>query len=315
MSAKPRVLITGVAGFIGSNLAIQLIEDGYPVIGIDNLAYGVIEQVPKEVDFHKLDIRSPEIHPVFKGVDFVFHLAAKNCLSDCQDNPVETSDINVTGTVNVLEAASRAKVKKFINAESSSVYEDTAIFPTPESELCPKSIYGVSKAAAKNFVDNYRKIFGLNCTALRYYGIYGPRQDYRRLIPPVMSAFIVKLLKGEPPTIYGTGEQRKDFIYIDDINDFHRLCLTDKRTDNETFNLGGGKNYSILELYDTISKLLEVDVKPIYKPSLLSMDPPANLGDITKTKSLGWSPKVDLKTGLIKMIEYIKEEIKKGNIK
>ena len=315
MSAKPRVLITGVAGFVGSNLALRFTKEDYRVIGIDNLAYGVIEQVPPEVDFYKLDIRSPEIYPVFEGVDFVFHLAAKNCLPDCQTNPVETSDINITGTVNVLEAVSRAKVKKFINAESSSVYEDTAIFPTPENELCPKSIYGVSKAAAGSFVNNYQKIYGINCTTLRYYGIYGPHQDYRRLIPPVMSAFIIKLLKGEQPIIYGTGEQKKDFIYVDDINDFHMLCLTDKRTDNETFNLGGGRNYSVLELYKIVSELLGTDIKPIFKPPLLDMDPPANLGDITKAKSLGWSPKIDLKTGLIKMIEYIKEEIKKGNIK
>lgn len=312
---KPKILITGVAGFVGSNLATRLLEENYPVVGIDNLAYGVIEQVPKEVEFHKLDIRSPEIYPVFKGTDFVFHLAAKNCIPDCQVSPVETSDINISGTINVLEAARRAGVKKIINAESSSVYEATTIFPTPETELNPKSIYGVSKSAAKKFVVNYQKIYGLNYVSLRYYGIYGPRQDYRRLIPPVMSAFIVKLLKGESPTIYGTGKQRKDFVYIDDVNDFHMLCLNDSRTDNETFNLGGGRNYSILELYEITSRLLKTNIPPIFKPPILEMDPPINLGDITEAKSLGWSPKVDLETGLAKMINYIKEEIKKGNIK
>ncbi|MDO8574419.1 MAG: NAD-dependent epimerase/dehydratase family protein [bacterium] len=315
MLAKPKILITGVAGFVGSNFALRLIKEGYHVIGIDNLAYGVIEQVPPKVDFHKLDIRSPEIYSVFEGIDFVFHLAAKNCLPDCQDDPIETSDINVTGTVNVFEAAKRAGVKKIINAESSSIYEGTTQFPTPETESAPKSMYGASKVCAGIFAKRYQETYNLNCTTLRYYGIYGPRQDYRRLIPPVMSAFIIKLLKDEPPTIYGTGEQKKDFIYIDDINDFHLLCLTDKRTDNEVFNLGGGRNFSILELYKIISELLGTDIKPIHKPPLLDMDPPANLGDITKAKSLGWSPKVDLKTGLEHMIEYIKGEIKKGNIK
>ncbi|PIU55003.1 MAG: hypothetical protein COS89_08530, partial [Deltaproteobacteria bacterium CG07_land_8_20_14_0_80_38_7] len=137
------MLITGVAGFIGSNLADRLINEGYRVIGIDNLAYGVIEQVPKEVEFYKLDIRSKDIYPIFNNVDFVFHLAAKNCISDCQNDPLETADINVTGTVNVFEAARLANVKKVIYAESSAVYEGSKTLPTPESEVNAKSFYAI----------------------------------------------------------------------------------------------------------------------------------------------------------------------------
>ena len=135
MSKKSRVLITGVAGFIGSNLADRLLKEGHPVIGIDNLSYGVLEQVPEGVEFYKLDIRSKKIYPLFKKIDFVFHLAAKNCISDCQNDPVETSDINVTGTVNVFEAAKRAGVKKVIYAESSAIYEGINKFPTPENKI------------------------------------------------------------------------------------------------------------------------------------------------------------------------------------
>lgn len=141
----PTILITGVAGFIGSNLAERLLNDlrlrarNLRVIGIDNLSYGVKEQIPEGVEFYQLDIRSKEIYPLFEGVDYVFHLAAKNCISDCQADPVETADINVVGTVNVFEAARRAKVKKVIYAESSAMYEGITIFPTPETEVKPKS--------------------------------------------------------------------------------------------------------------------------------------------------------------------------------
>ena len=130
---REQILITGVAGFIGSNLADRLLREGYEVKGIDNLAYGVREQVPAGVEFHKIDIRSKEIYPLFDKVDCVFHLAAKNSISDCQNDPLETSDINVTGTVNVFEATRRAHVRKIVYAESSALYEGSDVFPTPET--------------------------------------------------------------------------------------------------------------------------------------------------------------------------------------
>ena len=183
-SRKPNVLVTGVAGFIGSNLADRLIKEGYPVIGVDNLAYGVKAQIPKGVKFHKADIRSPKIYPLFKGVDYVFHLAAKNCIADCQNDPVETSDINVTGTVNVFEAAKRSGVKKIVYAESSAIYEGSKKFPTPEEEASPQSFYAQSKWAEKLFADAYGTFYGVKSTALRYFCVYGPRQDYRRSSRP-----------------------------------------------------------------------------------------------------------------------------------
>src|SRR5687768_4155935 len=139
------VLITGVAGFIGSNLADRLLSEGYRVRGIDDLSSGVREQVPPAVDFHEGDIRSADIYPLFKDAGAVFHLAAKNCIADCQDDPVETASVNVLGTVNVFEAARRAGVKRVIYAESSAVYEGSSVLPTPESEEAPESFYAVSK--------------------------------------------------------------------------------------------------------------------------------------------------------------------------
>ena len=299
-----KILITGVAGFVGSNLANRLIDEGYEVLGIDNLSYGLRENIPPEVDFYKLDIRNKRIYKLFEGIDIVFHLAAKNCISDCQEDPVETADINVTGTVNVFEGAKIARVKKVVYAESSALYEGSSKFPSSESEIEPESFYAVSKLASMYFARAYQTYNDLKFTSLRYFCVYGPVQDYRRTIPPVMSAFIIKLLKGERPIIYGTGKKRRDFVYIDDINDFHMKCIIDPRTDNKTFNLGSGKNYSILEIYEIVSELLGTKVDPIFKPDLPG-EAEVTLADITEAKKLGWEPKTDIKTGLLKAIEYI----------
>lgn len=320
-----KVLITGVAGFIGSNLAERLLKpsesqkseierDKLKLIGIDNLAYGVREQVPEGVEFHQLDIRSKEIFPLFDEVDFVFHLAAKNCISDCQNDPVETADINVTGTVNVFEAAKRAGVKKVIYAESSAMYEGTKIFPTPESEVKPESFYSASKAASMYFARAYEDSSDLHFTALRYFCVYGARQDYRRTIPPVMSAFIIKLLRAKPPIIYGTGEKKRDFVYIDDVNDFHLRCVTDTRTDGKAFNVGSGRNYSVNEICQIISELLGIHIPAVHKPDLPG-EAEVTLADISGAMELGWQPKVDIHQGLKEMIKYIRQEMEKGNIK
>jgi len=316
VSKSPRlnVLITGVAGFIGSNLADRLLKvGGYNVVGIDNLSYGVKEQIPDRVDFHLIDIRDRDIYPLFENIDYVFHFAAKNCISDCQLDPVETADINVHGTVNVFEAAKRANVKKVIYAESSAMYEGSRKLPTPETDVFPESFYAVSKNSTMYFAEAYTRYYNLKSTALRYFCVYGPRQDYRRTIPPVFSAFIIKLLKGEQPYIYGTGEKRRDFIHVDDINDFHMQCMTDSRTDGEVFNLGSGINYSVNEIYKIIANLLNSNIKPVYRPDMPG-EAQANLADISKARSLGWTPRIELEKGLRTSIEFIRDELRAGRI-
>ena len=306
-----RVAITGVAGFIGANLAGKLVEAGVSVSGIDNLSYGLKENVPSGVEFHEKDIRDSGLGELFKGADVVFHLAAKNCISDCQSDPVETASINVAGTVNVFEAARLAQVRKVIYAQSSALYEGISQFPTPESDVQPESFYAVSKLAGMHFAEAYKRYFGMTFTALRYFCVYGPVQDYRRTIPPVMSAFIIKLLKGEQPVIYGSGRKRRDFVYVDDINEFHMKCLTDSRTDNRTFNLGSGRNISVLEIYEAISEILGVSIEPLFKPDLPG-EAQETLADISEAKSVGWEPRTDLETGLQNAISYIKGEMEKG---
>ena len=303
-----KVLITGVAGFIGSNLAQALIKENINIIGIDNLSYGVLDQIPKGVDFYQEDIRDKDISSLFNGVDYVFHLAAKNSLIDCENNPKETADININGTKNIFNISSKNNTKKVIYAESSAVYEGSKILPSKEDNVCPESIYAKSKMETNFIAKEYLKSKGLVTTGLRYFNVYGPRQDYRRTIPPVFSAFIIKLLKEEQPTIYGDGSKKRDFIYVDDVNRFHLLCMNNARTNNQVFNVGSGENYSIKYIYERIKFLLQSNINPKFAENF-DFEAQDNLANIDKATSVGWKPIVNLDTGLRKSIHYIKTNV------
>lgn len=302
---RPRVVVTGVAGFIGSNLAHRLLQEGYPVVGIDNLAYGLAEQIPEGVTFHQVDIRDRSLADVLVPGDVLFHLAAKNCIADCQDDPVETADINVTGTVNVFRSAVAAGAAKVVYAQSSAVYEGVQTMPTDEGTVAPETFYAVSKIATQYFADAYRRFYGLPLTGLRYFNVYGPRQDYRRSIPPVMSAFMLSLMRGQAPVIYGNGTKRRDFVYVDDINDFHLRCIDDRRTDGQTYNMGSGQNHSVIEIFERIRAVLGSDIRPRREPDLPG-EAQETLADISAVRRLGWEPRTTLDEGLVHMIEYLR---------
>jgi UDP-glucose 4-epimerase len=291
-----RILVTGVAGFIGSNLAARLLAEGYAVTGIDDLSQGVIEQVPSGVDFHERDVRDPGIQSLFRGVDAVFHLAAKNCIPDCQVEPVAAASINIVGTVNVFEAARQAGVRRVIHAESSALYEGASALPSAEDQVSPQSVYA------------YMRYHNMAMTGLRYFCVYGPRQDYRRTVPPVMSAFIIRLLRGERPTIYGDGNKRRDFVYVDDVNDFHVQCLHDARTIGGTFNLGSGEDWSVREILAEIQALLGTAIAPEFRPDLPG-EAERTCGDISRARALGWAPRVKLREGLQHSIDYIRRHV------
>lgn len=302
------VLVTGCAGFIGSNLCKRLCDEGYRVTGIDNLSYGTIENVDHRVIFHRKDIRDQGIYPLFNGVDTVFHLAAKNCLIDCLRNPLETSEINVYGTVNVLEGARRARVRKFIYADTSAEYEGILDFPSRVDRVCPVGTYAVSKRGASLFCESYRQLLGMQVTTLRYFNVYGPAQDWRRVVPPVMSSFIIKMLKGERPVIYGTGEKRRDFVYVDDVNRFHLMAMNNESLDGGTFNVGSGVNHSINEIFSAIESILQTGLTPVYKEDLPG-EAQITLADISRERDVGWEPRISLQEGLKKSIEYIQSKV------
>ncbi|HTY39745.1 MAG TPA: NAD-dependent epimerase/dehydratase family protein [Candidatus Paceibacterota bacterium] len=303
---KHKVLVTGVAGFIGSNLADRLLAAGHEVVGIDNLAYGRLEQVPKGVDFRKLDIRSEDIRPAFKGVDVVFHMAAKNDLVACQLDPVETMSINVHGTANVFEAARRAEVRKVVFSSSSAL---------EEGEARLKGFYAISKTACEAIAEGYRAAFELNYVLPRYFNVYGPRQDYRRKNPPVVSALMIKVMKNEAPTLYDNCEENKrDFVYVDDLSDFHLLCLDDDRLNNRLFRLGTGVSVSMKEVWEAVKKVTGSKLSPVIKPHSVHDTPTVTLADITDAKKFGWSPKTSFEAGLKAQFEYLKKEFAAGKI-
>jgi len=303
-----RVLLTGVAGFIGGNLARHLLECGYSVAGIDNLSAGTLENVDSRVVFHKLDIRDTQIYPLFEGVHSVFHLAAKTSLTACLDEPLEAAAINVLGTLNVLEAARKAQVQKVVYADTSAEYEGVNNFPTPEAYVQPIGVYAASKHGGAAFCDSYRELHGTNVTTVRYFNVYGPAQDWRRIVPPVMSAFILRMLSGERPVIYGNGEKRRDFIYVDDVNAFHQVVLENPRSSGRVFNVGSGTNFSVNEIYELVEGLLHTGLKPVYRSDLPG-EAQVTLADTTSARSLGWAPKIDIMEGLRRTIRYIRERV------
>ncbi len=305
---RQHVVVTGVAGFVGSNLAKHLLERGYSVIGLDNLSAGTLDNVDHRIEFHNVDICMPKIYPLVEGADAVFHLSAKTSLVDCLNNPLEAANINVVGTLNVLEAARKAKVRKFVYADTSAEYEGIHVFPTSEERIRPVGVYAASKHGGATFCDSYRNLYGLNVTIVRYFNVYGPAQDWRRVIPPVMSSFIIRMLRGERPIIYGIGEKRRDFIYVDDVNDLHVLILEDDRSEGKVFNIGSGVNFSVNEVYQLIEEILKTGLHPVYKPDLPG-EAQITLADITASKSLGWEPRVSIGEGLIRTIEYLRGKV------
>lgn len=303
-----RVLITGVAGFIGSHLATRLLAEEDEVIGIDDLSAGIAGNVDPRVAFYAADIRSRGIYPLFEGVDRVVHLAAKNCLPDCLRDPVETAEVNVTGTANVLEAARRARVGKVVYADTSAEYEGVTDFPSPVHIVAPLSVYARSKRAGAMFCEAYQQFYGLRLTALRYFNVYGPAQDWRRTMPPLMSAFAIQLLHGECPLIYGTGEKRRDFVYIEDVTEFNVLAVKDPRTDGNVYNVGSGVNYSVNEVFAVMEDLLKTGLRPIYEDDLPG-EAEITLADIGPARDLGWAPRVGLREGIERSIAYIRESV------
>jgi UDP-glucose 4-epimerase len=305
---RKRILITGVAGFVGSNLAKGLLERAYTVVGIDDLSAGTLENVDGRIEFHRMDIRNPEVQELSKGVDAIFHLAAKTSLAACLDQPLEAAKVNTVGTLSMLEVARKANVRKFVYADTSAEYEGIDDFPTPEDRVLPIGVYAASKHGGWAFCESYRRLYGMDVTVVRYFNVYGPAQDWRRVIPPVMCSFVLRMLGGEQPIIYGNGEKRRDFIYVDDVNDLHVVILENPASKGMVLNVGTGVNLSVNEVFRLVEEQLNTGLKPSYKPDLPG-EAQNTLAEISRAKSLGWSPKIDIREGLKRSISYLKTQL------
>lgn len=307
---QKRILVTGVAGFVGSNLGKHLLARGYSVVGIDDLSAGTLANVDKAIEFHKIDIRDQKVYELTRNVDAVFHLAAKASLTECLAKPLEAASVNTLGTLNVLEAARQAKTPKFVYADTSAEYEGITEFPQKEDKVLPIGVYAASKHGGYAFCESYRRLYHMNVTVFRYFNVYGPAQDWRRVIPPVMCSFILRMLRGERPVIYGSGEKKRDFIFVDDVNDLHLAVLENPASEGMVLNAGTGVNFSVNQVFQRIEEQLKSGLTPIYKDNLPG-EAEITLADIRRAKSLGWIPKIGIEEGLRRSIEYLREQIER----
>lgn len=330
-----RILITGGAGFIGSQLGLFLVKKDHEVIPLDNLKFGYLYNLASNKkllsNFIKMDIRNPKLESVMKNIDVVFHIAGIISLPGCNDNPFEAYSVNVAGTANVLEMARRAEVKKVIFASTSALYENETAVPFKESvNPKPTLIYAQTKKAAEDICNSFIDMYGMDITILRFFNVYGPHMDYR---PPsyLISYVIGCLLKKERPILHSDGKQARDFVYVTDVARLCEIIITHKAVKNELFNVGSGKTITVQKVFDILAECLgEKKIKPIYRdPKLIwekfpkqfagrypinstLLEKEVNKFTLAATqkakKLLNWEPKVGIEKGLTKTVNYAKEK-------
>ncbi|MBU4256797.1 SDR family oxidoreductase [Patescibacteria group bacterium] len=285
-----KCIVTGGAGFIGSNLVDELIKKGDEVIIIDNLSTGKKENINQEAEFHEVDMRDLEkIKPLFKGVDYVFHLAAFARVQPSIEDPITANDINLNGTLNALVSARDAGVKKVVYSASSSAYGDQKTMPLREDmPVHTLSPYGLQKYMGELYCRLFSDIYGLPTVSLRYFNVYGRRQLLEGAYCLVMGIFVRQRLAGEPMTIVGDGEQRRDFTSVADTVRANILAAeSDKAGKGEVINIGRGKNYSVNELAKMIGGPT-INMPP-------RIEPKETLADNSLAKELlDWEPTVNL---------------------
>lgn len=289
-----KLLVTGGAGFIGSNLVDALVERGFKVHVIDNLSNGKKENVNKKAVLHVLDITNLDsIKPVFIGVDYVFHLAALPRVQYSIEHPAESNKTNVEGTLNVLISSAEAKVKRVIYSASSSAYGDQVTMPLKETLApAPKSPYGLQKYLGELYCRLWNEVYSLSTVSLRYFNVYGPRYNSEGSYALVIGKFLKQKMNGEPLTITGDGEQTRDFTHVRDVVRANMLAMeSDKVGKGEVINIGAGRNQSVNKIAQLIGG------KTIYLPARL--EPKHTLADNSLAyKLLGWKPTVSIEDGI-----------------
>lgn len=304
---KSKVLITGGAGFIGSHIADILLEKGYPVVVVDNLSRGTKKNVNPKASFYQVDILDPRLRKVFaqEKPEVVIHEAAQINVRDSVNDPQKDARINVSGSINLFRLAGRFKVKKIIYASSGgAVYGEPKDLPVKEdhpiSPLCP---YGASKYSAELYLKCFSSLFGFDYVVLRYSNVFGPRQDPKGEAG-VISIFIDRFLKDEPPTIFGDGKQTRDFIFVKDVALANYLALTYPKSG--IFNIGSGREVSVLEIYTFLKKILNSSLKAEFGPSVAGEVRRIFLDVSLAKKELGFKPQVDFASGLEQTINWVK---------
>jgi nucleoside-diphosphate-sugar epimerase len=311
-----KIVVTGGAGFIGSNLAESLLNRGFSVTIVDNLSTGRKENLsgwPEKAGdrFQVLimDINDTDgLRKAFEGVSYVFHQAAIASVARSVDDPHRTQIANINGTLSVLLAARDAKVKRVVAASSSSIYGDDPNLPKKELRTgkC-LSPYALSKLVLEEYCRLFYQLYGLETVTLRYFNIFGPRQDPKSDYAAVIPLFATRLLAGKQPTVYGDGEQTRDFTFVTNVVDANWRAATQPNVAGEAFNIGCGARTSLNQLIGKMNQILGSKIEAIYEPARVG-DVRDSLADISKAeKMLGYSPLASLETGLEKVIDYYRQ--------
>ena len=304
-------LITGIGGFIGSSLARALLERGEQVRGVDNFSTGKrenLKQILGQVDFHEADILDLDaMKRVCAGADYVLHQAAIPSVPKSVLDPLASNRANVDGTVSLLVAARDAKVKRVVYAASSSAYGDTPTLPKHEGMTPnPISPYAVAKLASEHYMISFYRCYGLETVALRYFNIFGPWQDPSSPYSGVLAKFITLMLSGKQPTIYGNGEQSRDFTYIDNAVEANLLACKASATQaaGRVFNVATGRQVTLNETFKLLQALTSYSGSPIYGAER-GGDIKHSLADISSAeKHLGYKPKVSFEDGLKRTVDW-----------
>lgn len=307
MSGGKRVVITGGAGFIGSNLAAQLVKDNEVII-LDNLSTGKMENIEgliatKKASFVQGSILDlPLLTNLFQGISHVFHQAALPSVPRSIAHPLECHEANATGTLNVLLAARDSGVRKVVFASSSSVYGDVPTLPKQE-EMTPRpqSPYAASKLMAEYYCSVFSRVYGLPSACLRYFNVYGPGQNADSQYAAVVPKFIGSILKGEQATIFGDGEQTRDFTFVSDVVQANILAAADGA--EGVFNVSAGERSTLNDLATTIAELMGKTLEPMHREPRAG-DIRHSLADISRARGIGYQPEYNLRSGLKETINF-----------
>ena len=329
-----KIVITGGAGFVGSQVGYYFHKLGHDVHLLDNMSYGKEDNLYVDGStfghFTKFDVRDPTLLSFFQNTDVVFHFAGIAPLPDCQINPTTAYDNNVVGTLNVLEACRKVGVPKVIFSSTSAVYENCTKFPLTEDRIDkePNLVYSMSKRSCEWICHSYVENYEMDITTLRFFNVYGPHQDFKRKHPPLMGYITKTLLNNTLPVFYSTGNQQRDYVYIDDISSLITKVIEHPDSRGEVFNICSNKAYSVREIYELYRAEFPKSLEPTFMPSdkfwnkypelfeganalskerVIKEVNKFSLGSFDKAKKLlGWEPKVQMEDGIRECVNYAK---------
>jgi UDP-glucose 4-epimerase len=304
-----KVLVTGGAGFIGSHLVDALVAQGDRVAVLDNFSTGRVEnlaQVKSQIEVFEGDLTDPQIvRAAVEGVDCIFHQAALASVQRSVEKPLDTHAACVTGTLTLIDEARRAKVRRIVYAASSSAYGDQPTSSKRETDLpLPISPYGAAKLAAEYYLSAFAAMRQIETVSLRYFNVFGPRQDPNSEYSAVIPRFITAMIEGRQPVVYGDGGQSRDFTYVANIAAANLLAARAAGISGRVLNVAAGGKISLLELLAALNKLLKLNVEPRHEPARVG-DVRESMADITQARQLlGYEPSIDFLEGLKRSIDY-----------